>query len=71
MVIAFDRQWQEKNDDEYKHWIKNLEKLNDRYKNTLNVSIIYDRNMITGYKDAPIDHDGETFLKLFKERVRL
>lgn len=71
MVIAFDRQWQEKNDDEYKHWIKNLEKLNDRYKNTLNVSIIYDKNMITGYKDAPIDHDGETFLKLFKERVRL
>ena len=71
MVIAFDRQWEEKNNDEYKHYIKNLEKLNDRYKNNLNVSIIYDRNMITGYKDAPIDINGDIFLKLFKERVRL
>ncbi len=71
MVIAFDRQWQEKNDDEYKHWIKNLEKLNDRYKNDINVSIIYDRNMLTGYKDSPIDCSKDIFLKLFKERVRL
>ena len=71
LIIAFDRQWQEKNDNEYKYYIKNLEKLNDRYKNDLTISIIYDRNMITGYKDSPIDLDRETFLKLFKERVRL
>ena len=71
LVIAFDRQWQEKNDDEYKHWIKNLEKLNDRYKNDVNVSIIYDRNMLTGYKDSPIDCGKKIFLTLFKERVRL
>ena len=71
MVIAFDRQWEEKNNDEYKHWIKNLEKLNNRYKNELTVSIIYDRNMLTGYKDAPVDKDKEIFLRLFKERVRL
>ena len=71
VVIAFDRQWQEKNDDEYKHWIKNLEKLNDRYKNNINVSIIYDRNMLTGYKDSPIDDGKDIFLKLFKERIRL
>ena len=40
MVIAFDRQWQEKFDDEYKHWTQSLEKLNDRYKNIINISII-------------------------------
>ena len=71
MVIAFDRQWQEKNDDEYKHWTKNLEKLNERYKNIINISIIYDRDMLTGYKDAPIDDGKEIFLELFKNRVRL
>lgn len=71
IVIAFDRQWEEKNNDEYKHWIKNLEKLNERFKNDVNISIIYDRNKITGYKSAPIDHGKEIFLKLFKERVRL
>ncbi len=71
MVIAFDRQWEEKNNTEYKHYIKNLEKLNERFKNDINISIIYDRNMLTGYKDSPIDLDKKTFLKLFKERVRL
>ena len=71
MVIAFDRQWEEKFNDEYNHWIKNLEKLNERFKNNINVSIIYDRNMLTGYKDSPIDDKVEIFLQLFKERVRL
>ena len=71
IVIAFDRQWEEKNNDEYKHWIKNLEKLNERFNKDLNVSIIYDRNMLTGYKSAPVDHGKDIFLKLFKARVRL
>ena len=71
LVIAFDRQWQEKNSLEYQHYIKNLEKLNERFKNDINVSIIYDRNMLTGYKSAPIDHGKDIFLQLFKTRVRL
>ncbi len=71
MVIAFDRQWQEKFDEEYKHWTHNLEKLNERFKNDINISIIYDRNILTGYKDSPIDDGLEIFLQLFKERVRL
>lgn len=71
MIIAFDRQWQEKFDDEYKHWTHNLEKLNERFKNDINISIIYDRNILTGYKSSPIDHGVDIFLKLFKERVRL
>ena len=71
IVIAFDRQWQEKNDNEYKHWVMNLEKLNERFKNNINISIIYDRNMLTGYKDSPVDLGANIFLQLFKERVRL
>ena len=71
MVIAFDRQWQEKFDEEYNHWTKSLEKLNERFKNDINISIIYDRNMITGYKDAPVDRGQDIFLQLWQERVRL
>lgn len=71
IVIAFDRQWEEKGNPEYKHWISMLEKLHERYKNDVNISIIYDRNMITNYKDSPLDHGREVFLQLFKERVRL
>ena len=71
MVIAFDRQWKEKFDDEYNHWTHNLEKLNERFKNYIDISIIYDRNMITGYKDSPIDCHKEKFLELWKTRVKL
>jgi len=71
MVIAFDRQWQEKFDEEYKHWTHNLEKLNERFKNYIDVSIIYDRNMLTGYKMAPIDCGLDIFMKLWKERIKL
>ncbi len=71
MVIAFDRKREEKFNEEYNHWIKNLEKLNDRYKANIDIGIIYDRNMLTGYKDSPIDDGADTFLKLWKERIKI
>lgn len=71
MVIAFDRQFQELGDDEWKHWVQHLMNLKDKFKNYINVSIIFDKNMITGYKSAPIDEGVDKFLQLWKERVRL
>jgi hypothetical protein len=35
------------------------------------ISFIFDKQMITGYKDAPIDCGKEKFLQLFKERIYL
>lgn len=71
IVIALDRQFQEINDDEYKKLKNKLIKLHDRYKNYVNVSIIFDKNMITDYKASPIDESPEKFMKLFKERIYL
>lgn len=71
MIIAFDRQFQEPHDVEWEHWTKHLTNLNDKFKNYINVSIIFDKNMITGYKDAPIDDGKEIFLQLWKERIKL
>ena len=71
ITIAFDRQFQEIGDDEFKHLTNNLTKINDRYKNYVDISIIFDKKMITGYKDSPIDCSKEIFLKLFKERIKL
>ena len=71
IVIALDRQFQEIGDDEFKHLTNNLTKINDRYKNYVDISIIFDKKMITGYKDSPIDCGPETFLKLWKERLKL
>lgn len=71
IIIAFDRQFQEVGDSEFNHLTKNLTKINEKYKNEVNISFIFDKNMITKYKASPIDEGPEKFLKLFKERVLL
>lgn len=68
IIIAFDRQFQEKGDAEYKHLTANLLKINERYKNDVIISVIFDNNMITSYKASPIDEGKEKFNILFKER---
>lgn len=71
IIIAFDRQFQEIGDKEFKHLTTNLQRINDRYKNDVNISFIFDKNMITSYKASPIDEGSEKFLRLFKERIIL
>ena len=71
VTIAFDRQFQEIGDDEFKHLTNNLTKINNRYKNYVDISIIFDKKMITEYKSSPIDHGPDIFMKLWKERLKL
>lgn len=71
IIIAFDRQFQKIGDEEFQHLKKNLLKLNNKYKNYIKISFVFDKNLITGYKDSPIDCGADTFLKLFKERIIL
>ena len=71
IIVAFDRQFQEIGDEEFKHLKTNLMRLRDKYKNFVLISFIFDKNMITGYKSSPIDEGPEKFLQLFKERIVL
>ena len=71
IIIAFDRQFQEIGDSEFKRLVKKLENLNKKYKNEVLISFIFDKKMITGYKASPIDEGKEKFLELFKERIVL
>ena len=71
IIIAFDRQFQEIGDTEFKHLKKNLLKLRDKYKTYTTISFIFDKNKTTGYKSSPIDEGPEKFLNLFKERIVL
>ncbi len=71
IIIAFDRQFQEIGDNEYKHLTKNLLTLSKKHKNEIVISCIFDKNKLTGYKDSPIDCGKEIFLQLFKERIVL
>lgn len=69
IIIAFDRQFQEINDNEFRHLTRSLTNINQKFKNDVLISFIFDKNMITNYKDSPLDAGPETFLKLYKERV--
>lgn len=71
IVVAFDRQFQDIGDEEFKHLKTNLIRLRNKYKNFATISFIFDKNKITSYKASPIDEGPEKFLKLFKERIVL
>ena len=71
IVIALDRQFQEIGDDEFKHLTNNLTKIYNKYKNYVDISMIFDKKMITGYKSSPIDEGQDKFLRLWKERIKL
>lgn len=69
IIIAFDRQFQNVGDDEYCHLLRNLKKIQMKYKNYVQISYILDRKKLTGYKSSPVDHGPDIFLQLYKERV--
>lgn len=71
IIVALDRQFQEIGDDEFKKLKAKLIKLNNRFKNYVNISFIFDSKKLTGYKDSPLDKGKDKFLQLFKERIIL
>lgn len=71
IIIAFDRQFQKIGDAEFKLLTKKLMHLHSKYKNYANISIIFDKNMITSYKASPLDEGPEKFIELYKNRIYL
>ena len=71
IIIAFDRQFQELGDNEFKHLKAKLLGLHKKYKNEVLISFIFDKHLITSYKASPTDEGPEKFMQLFKERIIL
>ena len=71
IIVAFDRQFETIGNDEFHRLTKKLIKMNEKYKTNVTLSFIFDKNMYTDYKDAPVDKGEKIFLQLFKERIFL
>lgn len=71
IVIAFDKQFKEIGDTEWKRWTKKLTSIHTKYGAYVQISFIFDKWDMLNYKDSPIDKGKETFLKLFKRRIIL
>lgn len=68
IIIAFDRQFVEIGDNEFKRLKAKLIHINDRYGKLIKVTAIFDKDMLLPYKDSPIDQNPQIFEKLLSER---
>ena len=71
IIIALDKQFQKIGDEEWQKWVIKLKTLYNKYGNYVNISYMFDKNNLLGYKDSPIDCGKDTFLELFKRRVTI
>ena len=71
IIIAYDKQYQNIGDDEFKKLVKNLKNMHTKYGKYVKISIMFDKGNLLKYKDSPIDEGPDTFLKLYKERIDL
>lgn len=71
VIIALDRQYKKKGDDEFKKLVKNLKNIHKKYGKYVTISYLFDKGSALDYKSSPIDHGPDTFIKLFKERINL
>lgn len=71
IIIAFDKQFKEIGDNEFKGWTKKLQDIYNKYNQYVKISFIFDKKNLLDYKDSPIDKGKEIFLQLYKERFSL
>ena len=71
VIIAFDRQYKQLQDKEWQKWTEKLYKINTKYHGLTQISFLFDLEDYLDYKQSPIDAGKETFLYLFKNRIKI
>lgn len=71
IIIAFDRQYKEIGDIEWKGWTKKLKNLHNKYGKYVQISYMFDKEHLLDYKDSPIDKGKDIFFELFNKRIVL
>lgn len=71
IIIAFDKQFKEIGDDEWKRWTNKLKEFNKKYGTLVQISYMFDKENLLDYKDSPIDKGKEIFIQLFERRVTI
>lgn len=71
LCLAFDKQFKEVGDEEWKGWTKKLKDIHKKYSGEIEISFLFDKWNLLKYKDSPIDEGKEIFLELFNRRVVL
>ena len=69
IVIAFDKQFQEIGDKEWRRWTKKLTEINSKYGKYVKISYMFDKDNLLGYKESPIDAGKDIFTQMFMDRI--
>lgn len=70
IIIAFDRDFLAIGDEEFIRLKRKIQGIYKKYNNEVKITAIFDKHMITGYKNSPIDQGIEKFKILLNERIR-
>ena len=71
IIVGMDKQFQEIGDKEWIRLTDKLKSIHKKYGAYTQISYLFDKEDLLGYKDSPIDKGPEVFMKLFKERITL
>ena len=71
IIVAFDKQFEELGNDEWRRWITKLKAIYYKYSNYVKISYIFDKEKILDYKESPVDKGKDTFIELFKNRITI
>lgn len=71
IIIAFDKQFKEIGDEEFKQWKKKLININKKFSSYVIISFLFDKFNLLKYKESPIDQGKDIFLKLYERRIIL
>ena len=70
VIIAFDRQFKEIGDEEFKRLTNKIINIKKKYGTKIKITAIFDKEMITPYKSSPIDQGREIFEHLLENRIK-
>lgn len=71
IILGLDKQFQKSGDEEFIHLTNNLKRFFTKYSSYVNITFLFDKMNLLGYKDSPLDCGKETFLKLYNSRFSL
>ena len=71
LIIAFDRDYEEKGDATFKKQVNNLTNIHLKYSPKINVTFLWDNLNLLSPHDSPIDKGKDIFLQLYYNRIQL
>ena len=71
IAIGFDKDFQELGSDEFNQVVRKLENIYKKYISFVNISFLFDKYNLLGYKNSPLDCGKDAFLYLWKNRIVL